>query len=238
MSAPTKTRPRDIVDLTIVAPSVIVDLRYAGSHNFVGHPIPGYEADVCLLTRPAAEALKNVQRQLDRFKLSLMVYDCYRPQRAVDYFVKWAADRRDAVMKREFYPRVEKVDLLKDGYVASPSSHSRGSTVDLTIVPLARSKIDFFKPGESLEPCYEAASLRFRDGSLDMGTGYDCFDTMAHVVAAGLTGQQRANRMLLASLMEQAGFAGYRYEWWHFTLRGEPYPDTYFDFPVRRETSK
>jgi D-alanyl-D-alanine dipeptidase len=128
---------------------------------------------------------------------------------------------------------VEKSDLLKEGYVAAPSSHSRGSTVDLTIVPLPRSELDVYTPGQPLVACDEPVSRRFRDGSLDMGTGYDCFDPMAHLMASGLTGQQRANRMLLAALMEQAGFAGYRYEWWHFTLHDEPYPKTYFDFPVR-----
>jgi len=233
MPAPTKTRPADIVDLKVVVPGVIVEIRYAGRHNFVGRPVPGYDAGKCLLTRPAAAALAGVQRELSDSGLSLMAYDCYRPRSAVDYFVKWAADRSDNAMKREFYPHVEKSDLLKDGYVAAPSSHSRGSTVDLTIVPLPRSEIDVYSPGELLEACDEPASRRFRDGSLDMGTGYDCFDPMAHLMASGLTGQQRANRMLLAALMTQAGFAGYRYEWWHFTLRNEPYPKSYFDFPVK-----
>ncbi|MGO9057615.1 MAG: M15 family metallopeptidase [Candidatus Binataceae bacterium] len=233
MPVPTRTRPADIVDFKAVVPSVIVDIRYAGRHNFVGRTIPGYDADKCLLTRAAAQALASVQQKLTDFGLSLMVYDCYRPQRAVDYFVKWAADRSDTAMKREFYPQVKKTGLLKEGYVASPSSHSRGSTVDLTIVWLPRSEVDVFTPGQTLVGCDEPASNRFHDGSLDMGTGYDCFDPMAHLMASGLTGQQRANRMLLATLMTQAGFAGYRYEWWHFTLRDEPYPNTYFDFPVR-----
>jgi zinc D-Ala-D-Ala dipeptidase len=232
-SPPTKTRPEGIVDLKSVAPSIIVDIRYAGSHNFVGRPIPGYDADKCLLTRPAAEAVAGVQHKLTAFGLSLLVYDCYRPQSGVDYFVKWAAVSSDNSMKREFYPHVKKDDLFKDGYVASPSSHSRGSTVDLTIVPLPRSDIEVYAPGEPLTACDEQASARFRDGSLDMGTGYDCFDPRAHLMASGLTSQQRANRMLLAALMAQVGFAGYRYEWWHFTLRNEPYPNTYFDFPVR-----
>jgi len=230
---PAKVRPADIVDLKTAAPWVIVDIRYAGPHNFVGRPVPGYDADKCLLTRPAAEALAGVQHKLTAFGLSFLVYDCYRPQSAGDYFVKWAADLSDSAMKREFYPDVKKTDLFKDGYVASPSSHSRGSTVDLTIVPLPRSDIDVYTPGEPVAACNERGSLRFRDGSLDMGTVYDCFDPKAHMMASGLTGQQRANRMLLAALMVQAGFAGYRYEWWHFTLRDEPYPNTYFDFPVR-----
>src|SRR5271163_4162662 len=128
-SSPTKTRPEDIVDLKSVAPSIIVDIRYAGPHNFVGRPIPGYDADKCLLTRPAAEAVAGVQRKLTSFGLSFLVYDCYRPQRSVDYFVHWAGALADNSMKREFYPHVEKTKLFKDGYVASPSSHSRGSKI-------------------------------------------------------------------------------------------------------------
>ena len=138
----------DFVDLKSVAPSIIVDIRYAGPHNFVGRPIPGYDADKCLLTRPAAEAVASVQQKLTAFGLSLLVYDCYRPQRGGDYFVKWAAGSPDNSMKREFYPHVKKDDLFKDGYIASPSSHSRGSTVDLTIVPLPRSNIEVYAPGD------------------------------------------------------------------------------------------
>jgi D-alanyl-D-alanine dipeptidase len=229
----TKTRPEDFVDLKSVAPSIVVDIRYAGPHNFVGRAIPGYDADKCLVTRRAAEAVASVQQKLTTFGLSLLVYDCYRPQRGGDYFVKWAAGSSDNSMKREFYPHVKKDNLFKDGYIASPSSHSRGSTVDLTIVPLLRSNIGVYAPGDPLTACDEQAPSRFRDGSLDMGTGYDCFDPRAHLMASGLTSQQRANRMLLATLMGQAGFAGYGNEWWHFTLRNEPYPNTYFDFPIR-----
>ena len=149
-----------------------------------------------LVTRPAAETVANVQEKLTAFGLSLLVYDCYPPQRGVDYFVKWAAGSSDSSMKREFYPNVKKDDLFKDGYIASPSSHSRGSTVDLTIVPLLRSNIEVYAPGDELTACDEQSPSRFRDGSLDMGTNYDCFDPRAHLMASGLTSQQRANRML------------------------------------------
>ena len=226
-------RPPGFVDLKAVAPSVAVELRYAGYHNFVGHPVPGYAAGKCLLTRPAADAIARVQRQLADFGLALKLYDCYRPQRAVDYFVEWANDPSDAAMRGEFYPRVDKANLLRDGYVASPSSHSRGSTVDLTIVPLPILPQAAYTPGVPLMPCYAPAAARFADTSLDMGTGYDCFDPQAHTHAPGLTAVQRANRMLLATLMDAAGFAAYPYEWWHFTLRNEPYPATCFDFPVK-----
>jgi D-alanyl-D-alanine dipeptidase len=233
-SAPIEMRrPADFVDLKAVAPSVALEIRYAGYHNFVGHPVPGYVLGKCLLTRPAAEAIARVQRQLSDFGFSLKLYDCYRPQRAVDYFVKWARDPSDAAMKREFYPQVGKADLLREGYVASPSSHSRGSTVDLTIVPLPIPAQVPYTPGLSLASCYAPSAVRFVDASLDMGTGYDCFDPQAHIHAPGLSAAQRANRMLLATLMDTAEFAAYPYEWWHFTLRNEPYPATCFDFPVK-----
>jgi zinc D-Ala-D-Ala dipeptidase len=224
--------PQSFVDLRRVAPSIVVDIRYAGSHNFVGHPVPGYLADKCLLTMPAAQALADVQRDLADFGLGLKVYDCYRPQRAVDFFVRWAADANSQTMKLEFYPRVDKSAVIRDGYIASPSGHSRGSTVDLTIVSLPYAAIAY-DSRQLLTACYAPATRRFSDSSLDMGTGYDCFDRMANVHADGLSAEQRANRMLLAVEMTRHGFEPYPAEWWHFHLKNEPYPDTYFDEPVQ-----
>jgi zinc D-Ala-D-Ala dipeptidase len=224
-------RPADFVDIKSVSTSIQVDIRYAGYHNFIGHPVPGYEANKCLLTRRAADAIAGVQRELVSYGLSLRVYDCYRPQRAVDYFVRWAGDASDVTMRQEFYPREDKAKLLPDGYVASPSSHSRGSTVDLTIIPLLVRLVPY-SPGQALTPCVKPIGVRFADGALDMGTGYDCFDVMA-TDRAPLTPQQKANRLLLKTLMMQAGFEPYQREWWHFTLKGEPYHDVYFDFPVK-----
>jgi D-alanyl-D-alanine dipeptidase len=224
-------RPADFVDIKTVSTSIQVDIRYSGYHNFIGHPVPGYEANKCLLTRRAADAIAGVQRELVGYGLSLRLYDCYRPQRAVDYFVRWAGDASDAAMKQEFYPREDKAKLLPDGYVASPSSHSRGSTVDLTIIPLLSRQVPY-SPGQALMPCIKPTGVRFADGALDMGTGYDCFDVMA-TDKAPLNPQQKANRLLLKTLMMQAGFEPYQPEWWHFTLRSEPYHDVYFDFPVR-----
>ncbi len=220
--ANTESMPSDFVDLHALDPSIVIDMRYAVGNNFVGHPIPGYSANRCLLTRPAAEALAAIQRQLREFGLSLKVYDCYRPRTAVDYFVRWAKDPSEAAMKREFYPRVPKSELFAKGYVASPSSHSRGSTVDATIVS-SHGDANRAKPSCGLPD----------SSALDMGTGFDCFDERAHTHAEGLSAQQRANRMLIERLFVQAGFNPYPYEWWHFTLAKEPYPDTYFDFPDR-----
>ncbi len=173
------------------------------------------------------------RRGLLRQGYSLKVYDCYRPQRAVNDFVAWAKDLGDVRMKGEFYPRVEKSRLFEDGYIAAKSGHSRGSTMDLTIVRLPARPTRPYVPGEPLVPCWAPKAERFPDNSVDMGTGFDCFDTLSHTLDPRVTGVQRANRLLLKSAMERAGFVNLAEEWWHYTLRGEPYPDTYFDFPVR-----
>jgi D-alanyl-D-alanine dipeptidase len=224
-SAEVQKRPADFVDVHTVDPSIVVEMRYFGDHNFVGRRIPGYEANRCLLTRPAAAALGRIQHQLRAFGLSLKLYDCYRPQRAVDYFVKWAEDPADAAMKQEFYPEVPKDALIPRGYIASPSSHSRGSTVDVTIVSAL--------PADKANRKPPSCGSRDTSGVLDMGAGFDCFDESAHIHAGGLSASERAHRMLLQDLFVQAGFAPYPDEWWHFTLKDEPYPRTYFNFPVR-----
>lgn len=164
--------------------------------------------------------------------LSLKIYDAYRPQRAVDHFVRWAKDLSDTLMKAAFYPDVEKSRLFAEGYIASRSGHSRGSTVDITIVPLPASPPSAYSPGDSLCDCRAQLSRRFPDNSLDMGTAWDCFDPLSHTANPEIGGQQRANRLLLKTLMEKHGFRNYEKEWWHFTLVNEPFPDTYFDFVV------
>ncbi|MGD9544663.1 MAG: M15 family metallopeptidase [Methylocystis sp.] len=205
----TTRRPADVVNVADVVPGVVVDARYAGYFNFVGHPIAGYEAPVCLLTRKAAEALARVQAALKPVGLGLKMYDCYRPTRAVAEFVRWAKDLQDTRMKAEFYPELDKSQLFPQGYIAEKSSHSRGSTADLTLVVLP-AKIDVY-----------------------MGTGFDFFSRRSWPDDLEQPAQARANRLLLSSLMQLHGFKPYPYEWWHFTLADEPYPDTYFDFPVK-----
>jgi D-alanyl-D-alanine dipeptidase len=198
----------DLVRLRSVDASILQEMRYAGAHNFVGRPIAGYKAPECLLTREAARALADAQAELKPFGLTLKVFDCYRPQRAVDDFAAWAKDRADVRMKKEFYPAVDKADLFKDGYIAAKSGHSRGSTMDLTLAGL--------------------------DGvELDMGTPFDYFDPRAHTAAPELSGAQKKNRLLLKTLLEAHGFVNLPEEWWHFTLSREPYPDRYFDAEVR-----
>ncbi|UZJ32550.1 M15 family metallopeptidase [Streptomyces endophytica] len=228
--------PEEFVALRDVDPTVLQEMRYPTPHNFMGVPVTGYRAPMCLLTRDAARALHRAQRSFLRRGYSLKVYDCYRPQRAVNHFVAWAKDLGDQRMKGEFYPRVDKSTLFRDGYIAEKSGHSRGSTVDLTLVRLPAAPTRPYVPGEPLTPCYGPRAARFPDNSLDMGTGFDCFDTLAHTLDPRITGVQRANRLLLKDGLERAGFVNYAAEWWHYTFTPETFPDTYFDFPVSRRS--
>ncbi|WP_242205665.1 M15 family metallopeptidase [Aestuariivivens insulae] len=200
--------PEGFIDVKSVIPDLEIELRYFGANNFVGRPIEGYYTNKLILTEPTAEALRLVQEDLSRNNLCLKVYDGYRPQRAVNNFVSWARQLHDTVNKREFYPGVKKQHLFKEGYIASQSGHSRGSTVDLTIID-----------ANTGEP-------------LDMGSPYDFFGPISWVDHEGLTKAQKANRQLLQQVMKKYGFRNYPKEWWHFTLRNEPYPSTYFDFPI------
>jgi D-alanyl-D-alanine dipeptidase len=225
-------RPADIIDVSQAVPGVLLDIRYFGSHNFLGRPVTGYEAPKCLLTRKAAAGLARVQEQLLPLGLSLKIYDCYRPQRGVDHFVAWAKDADDTLTKAEFYPTLDKKVLFPKGYIAAKSGHSRGSTVDLTIVALPAADQPQFDPARQVE-CFKPARERYPDNSLDMGTGYDCFHALANPLNLEVGPEQRAHRALLKTLMEAQGFKISPEEWWHFSLKDEPYPDTYFDFPVR-----
>jgi D-alanyl-D-alanine dipeptidase len=228
------TAPPQFVALHDVDPTIIQEMRYITPHNFTGAPVDGYVEPLCLLTRPAARALHRAQLRLLARGYSLKVYDCYRPQRAVDDFVAWAQDLDEHAMKAEFYPQVDKSRLFADGYIAARSGHSRGSTMDLTVVRLPARPTRPYRPGEPLTPCYGPKNQRFPDNSLDMGTGFDCFDTLAHTLDPRIQGVQLANRLLLKDAMEAQGFTNLPEEWWHYTLSGEPFPDTYFDFPVDR----
>ena len=231
-SARAGERPDTFVDIEEIIPGVLMDIRYYGEHNFVGARVDGYLAPKCNLTREAARALAEVHKDLARHGLTLKIYDCYRPQRAVDHFVRWAQDIDDTRTKKEFYPTIDKRNLFRDGYIASHSSHSRGSTVDLTIVPLPVPPEPTYTSETPLSACFLPAGVRFADNSLDMGTGFDCFHEMSHPENQNLSPQHRSNRLLLRTLMEKHGFKYYDKEWWHFTLVNEPYPDTYFNFPV------
>ncbi|MBC9727005.1 M15 family metallopeptidase [Streptomyces sp. TRM68367] len=234
-TAPAQTEPKapkDFVALRSVDPTIIQEMRYFTPHNFVGERIDGYQQPICILTRPAAEALHTAQTRLLRQGYILKVYDCYRPQRAVDHFVRWAKDLDDQAMKDEFYPDVDKSRLFEDGYIAEKSGHSRGSTMDLTLVKLPAKPTRPYHPGEPLVPCYAPKEQRFPDNSVDMATSFDCFDTLSHTLDPRVQGEQRANRLLLKNTLEELDFVNLAEEWWHYTYKPEPYPDTYFDFPV------
>ena len=224
--------PEAFVDIQKVIPEVLLDIRYYGQHNFLGERVEGYMAPKCFLSKEAAEALAGVQKELEPYSLSLKIYDCYRPQRAVNHFVRWAKEIENTKTKKEFYPTVDKRNLFKDGYIDSKSGHSRGSTVDLTIVPLPAPKQPEYIPGQKLAECYLPAEQRFADNTIDMGTGFDCFHELSHTANKNIRELQNNNRQLLKILMEKHGFKNYDLEWWHYTLKNEPYPDTYFDFVI------
>jgi D-alanyl-D-alanine dipeptidase len=224
--------PEGFVDIKEVIPEIQLDIRYFSPHNFVGERVDGYLVSKCILTKEAAEALSSVQKDIVQYSLTLKIYDCYRPQRAVNHFVRWAKEIDNTKTKKEFYPTVDKANLFKDGYIDSKSGHSRGSTVDLTIVPLPAPIQPQYSPGQKLYECYLPAEKRFGDNSIDMGTGFDCFHELSHTANKNIGPQQRINRLLLKTLMEKHGFKNYDLEWWHFTLKNEPYPDTYFDFVI------
>ncbi len=193
---------QDIID------DLAVELRYCNDNNFVGEQIDGYNKEVVIMTTLAAKALRNVQDTLKKKGLGIKIYDAYRPQQAVNHFVRWAKKVNDTLKKQEYYPNVDKKNLFSQGYIASKSRHSSGSTLDLTIINLDTGLV------------------------LDMGSPYDFFGPESWVSNTKLTKKQQENRQLLQDVMLSNGFRNYPKEWWHFTLRGEPFRNQYFDFPI------
>lgn len=202
-------RAADFVSVGEYIPDVLLDVRYYSTYNFVGARIDGYESPIVLLTRQAADALRLVNADMLSQGYRLVLYDGYRPQRAVDHFARWAEDLSADAMKPVFYPDVDKADLFEQGFIARRSGHSRGSTIDLTLLDAATGQL------------------------VDMGGPFDFFGELSHPDYAGVTPAQQANRMRLREAMLKHGFKPLSTEWWHFTLKNEPWPDTYFDFPVR-----
>ena len=200
--------PSDFVLLADHVPSIVQEIRYYSTYNFIGDRIDGYEEPVALITKEAARALKTVAAELMVQGYRLKVFDAYRPATAVKHFVLWGIEDLDLRMKPFFYPKIDKTDLFKKGYIASQSSHSRGSTVDLTLLDMTTGK------------------------EVDMGSPFDLFDEVSHPDYRGITDEQYDNRMILRNAMLRNGFEPIYCEWWHFTLKDEPFPNTYFDFPV------
>lgn len=230
-------RPSDFVSLAEVDSSIPVLGVYADDNNFLGEEVEGYDSAVCLLTQPAAEALASAQKQLQGSGLTLVVFDCYRPQQAVDHFMEWVEDEPDVdddddagylVDKKRYYPNLSRQQLKEQAYIAECSGHTRGSTVDLTITyaPGADSSFDY----SHLVGC--DASFDGIPKGLDMGTGFDCFDPASNTERKGLPFHALENRRMLKRLMEAAGFKNYEREWWHYSLRNEPYQELRFDFLV------
>jgi D-alanyl-D-alanine dipeptidase len=228
--------PKGFVYLRDIDPTIAQDIRYATSHNFVGRPIDGYVAAECILSEQAANGLETVQRKLAEKKLSLIVWDCYRPKRAVEDFLQWSKDPTHSEMKAEFYPRTDKEELFALGYLAKRSAHSRGSTVDLGIVPAGSPVAPPPSPSQPLKSCTSPKGERFEDGTIDFGTGYDCLDVLANTSSALIPEVAQRNRQTLKSYMEGAGFRPYAKEWWHFELVNEPFHEG-FDFEVSASPS-
>ena len=208
------TDPSGFVLLADYIPAIIQEIRYYSTYNFIGDRIDGYEEPCALLTKEAARALKSVSNELMSQGYRLKVFDAYRPATAVKHFVLWGIEDLDLRMKPFFYPDLDKTDLFQQGYIAKQSSHSRGSTVDLTLLDMTTGK------------------------EVDMGSPFDMFSEISHPDYQGITEEQHYNRMLLRNAMVRNGFEPLFCEWWHFTLKDEPYPDTYFDFPVSSQYLK
>lgn len=200
--------PSGFVVLADFIPGIIQEIRYHSTYNFIGDRIDGYEEPCALLTKEAARALKAVSGQVNAMGYRLKVFDAYRPAMAVHHFVLWGIEDLDLRMKPYFYPDLEKQELFAKGYIAKQSSHSRGSAVDLTLLDMKTGK------------------------EVDMGSPFDLFSPLSHPDCKEVTEEQYKNRMLLQNVMVKNGFAPIDCEWWHFALKNEPYPDTYFEFPV------
>ncbi|WP_299711624.1 M15 family metallopeptidase [uncultured Tenacibaculum sp.] len=209
LSLSSQELPKGFSYVNDISPTIQQELRYCYNNNFMGVPVDGYTEPVLITSTKTANALKKVQNQLLKKGLSLKIFDAYRPQSAVNHFVRWAKIPSDTLTKQQYYPKLNKRNLFKLGYIATRSGHSRGSSVDLTIVNLKTNE------------------------ELDMGSPYDFFGNISHVKHSKLTPKQIANRMLLRNVMLTHGFRPYSYEWWHFTLRNEPFPKKYFDFPIK-----
>ncbi|MBT4678405.1 MAG: M15 family metallopeptidase [Flavobacterium sp.] len=204
----SQTLPKGFSYVSEIDATIKKELRYATSNNFIGKPIDGYLKDSLIISTPAAKALKKIQTKLMLSGLSLKIFDAYRPQQAVDHFVRWAKVMNDTLMKQLYYPDVQKSELFTLGFIASKSGHTRGSTVDLSIVDVKTNK------------------------EVDMGSSYDFFGEKSHPFYKKITEAQMKNRMLLRTIMIKNGFIPYDNEWWHFTLKDEPYPTTYFNFLI------
>lgn len=228
LSSLIQALPTGFVYLHDIDPTIIEDMRYATTNNFTGHRVPGYQVGRCILTRQAAIQLSNAQKEANKQGYSFKVYDCYRPKMAVNAFYEWSKTA-DETTKKAFYPREEKNNLFTRQYIALDSKHSRGSTIDLTLVKLGTTQAAH----PSSSRCYGKTTHYLNDNSINTGSRFDCFDVSVFPSYQNLSKEQKANRQFLTQLMMRYDFVPSEVEWWHFTLDHEPYPNTYFNFIVR-----
>jgi D-alanyl-D-alanine dipeptidase len=230
--AASQALPGDFVFLRDIDPTILQDIRYAGSNNFVGRRLSGYEAAECVVKRRVGLALKAIQQELAKEKLSLKMLDCYRPARASRDMVMWAQNGRETPAERRYNPALRKQDLFRLGYIAEHSGHSTGAALDLTLVDLAADHSAAFDPAKTYADCTAPENARAPEASVDMGTGYDCTDVKAHTAARTITPEQRRWRNLLVAAMAKQGFVNYWKEWWHFSMPAAGGPA--YDFPITR----
>ena len=231
-SARAQALPGGFVLLRDIDPTIIQDIRYAGSNNFVGRPLAGYEAAECVLKREVAWMLKSIQEELALQRLSLKMLDCYRPVRAVADVVAWSRNGQEPAAERRYNPSFSKADLFRLGYIATRSGHSTGAALDLTLVDLTADNSAKFDSGKAYADCIAPVEARAPEGSVDMGTGYDCSDVKSHTAAPSITPAQRKWRNVLVAAMSRQGFVNYSKEWWHFSLPGVGRQA--YDFPIAR----
>lgn len=233
-SASAQSLPGDFVYLRDVDPTIIQDIRYATPNNFVGRPLAGYGAGECVVKREVGLRLKAVQQDLAAQNLSLKMFDCYRPARASLDMVKWSQNGHETAADRRYNPRIPKTELFRLGYIASRSQHSTGAALDLTLVDLKADNSARIDPSKSYADCTAPVEARLPEGSVDMGTGYDCTDVKGHTAAPSINPDQRAWRKRLVTAMAKQGFVNYSKEWWHFSLPGAG--GAAYDFPIQPRT--
>jgi zinc D-Ala-D-Ala dipeptidase len=229
-SAHAQSLPGGFVYLREIDPTIIQDIRYATSNNFVGRPLNGYGAGECVVKREVGLRLKAVQQGLAAQNLSLKMFDCYRPARASLDMVAWARNGRETAAERRYNPKIPKTELFRLGYIASRSQHSTGAALDLTLVDLKADNSAKYDSSKAYAECTAPVEARTPEASVDMGTGYDCTDAKGHTSAPAITPDQRAWRKRLVAAMAKQGFVNYSKDWWHFSLPGAG--GAAYDFPI------
>jgi len=228
----SETLPAGFVYVHNIIPDIQINLRYLTEENFMGCVVNGYYSNVSIMTKEAALALKRAQELAKENGYELVIYDSYRPQKSVDHFIRWSEDSNDHQIKKQYYyPRVNKEDTFDLGYIAKKSGHTRGSTIDLTIIPIGKRVLNPLIPTKRILND-NSTILYLDDGTVDMGSSFDLLDEASHTNSILINEKSQQMRLFFKNLMEQAGFRNYDKEWWHYTLINEPFPDTYFNFDV------